>query len=385
MRILSHVVSLERLGGIEVSTLEVSRALAARGHDVHLVYGVPVTALSNLDMRTDLEAAGITLHGPHNFYLSPKRPISSLASFGPPATLAARLRPDVLWLQRFEMIFWGHTVSRRSGTPMVCHLHHAPMFRRGTSVLARGVTQFVAVSDFMRRRWVDAGVDARRVRVVHNAVPPQAYRAGGTLELRAARQALELPLDVPTALYYGRFEKAKGLGVALDAWDDLSLRPEQAHLVLAGDFPPDAPVDLRTRVAERAANGRATVLPGQRDVLPLLHAADVVVFPSLLDEAFGRVVLEGLVTQRPVVGSDIGGVPEILAGPLDRLLVPPGDAAALASTLASMLRWRQDEPGLGELCRWHAEARFSFDTHVEQLEAVLGESAGRHRRSTVRD
>jgi glycosyltransferase involved in cell wall biosynthesis len=370
MKILTHVISLERLGGLEVNTLEATKALAARGHDVHVLYGAPLLGTSGPETRAEFEAAGATLHGPYPFASTLQNAWAAIPGFIPAARFAARLRADVLWLQRPEQIIWGQTVSRLSGTPLVSHLHHVPNYGRALKPLNRGVAHFIAVSHFMRARWSASGIDERRIDVVYNAVPAAAYPPGGERERDLARQALGLPAGVPIALYYGRLEEAKGLGVTLAAWQRLAPKMGEAHLVFAGDYAPSGQA-WRARTAHVAATGTVTVLPNQGNVVPLLHAADVVLFPSLLEESFGRVVLEALMTRRPVLASDIGAVPEILTGPLDRLLVPPGDATALADGIAGLLNWRQTEPELGSLCGAEAQARFSFDGYIDSLEESL--------------
>ncbi|WP_369130481.1 glycosyltransferase family 4 protein [Modestobacter roseus] len=372
MRILTQVYTLERVGGIEIYTLEVGRELAARGHDVHLVHGPALLGPEAPTMRPDLEAAGITLHGPHPFRSpTPVTALSAVRDALPSAALAARLRPDVLWLQRFEHVLWGQVVARRSGTPLVSHLHHALRGGPLVTLAARGVRRFIAVSEFMRQRWVDDGLPAGRIDVLHNAVPAAQYPVGGVPERDRARQALGLPADVPIALFYGRLEQDKGLRLALDAWDRTAGRRGAAHLVLAGEFPPTADPALAPRVADLVRTGQATLLPLQRDVVPLLHAADVVLFPSQLPESFGRVALEGLITGRPVLATAVGGVPEILSGPLTELLVPQTDVATFAERLVALLGWRERDPGLGARCAAHAATHFSFPDHVDRLEELL--------------
>jgi glycosyltransferase involved in cell wall biosynthesis len=382
MRIVTQALSTERLGGIEVSTVEVCRALVARGHEVHLLHG-PHLGFTEVDSTADYEAAGVVVHGPFPLSTSLAGAPAAIPSFLPAARLVDRLQPDVLWLQRFEHVIWGQVVSRRAHIPLVCHLHHMPNFGRAMPYLASGVTRFIAVSEFIRQQWADRGLDPARIDVVHNAVPSDTYSPGRIAERADARAFLGLPAGAPTALYYGRLAAAKGVGVVLDAWQRLSAGASGAHLVLAGDLDPSDDPGVAAQVAELVAQGTATVLPAQRDVLPLLHAADVVLFPTLLPEAFGRVTLEALVTERPVLASRIGAVPEVLTGPLEQLLVPPGDACALAEQLGTLLDWRQTQPELGALCAARAAADFSFSAHLDAIERVLAGVAcqrGRTRR-----
>ncbi|MGY1856584.1 glycosyltransferase family 4 protein [Modestobacter sp. SYSU DS0290] len=380
MRILTQVYTLERVGGIEINTLEVTRELAARGHEVHVVHGPPLLAPGAPSMRADLESAGVAVHGPQPF-LAPslRTALPAVRDALPTAALAARLRPDVVWLQRFEHIIWGQVVARRSGAPLVCHLHHALNGGPLTTLAGRGVQRFIAVSEFMRRRWVDGGLPARRIEVLHNAVPAARYPVGGDAERSRARQSLGLPAEVPIALFYGRLEQDKGLRLALDAWDRTAGRRGAAHLVLAGEFPPTADPALAPRVADLVRSGSATLLPLQRDVAPLLHAADLVLFPSQLPESFGRVALEALMTGRPVLATAVGGVPEILSGSLTGLLVPQTDVAAFADRLVDLLDWRTTDPGLGGRCAADAAARFSFPEHVDRLEQLLDRERRRNR------
>ncbi|WP_222192806.1 glycosyltransferase family 4 protein [Modestobacter italicus] len=381
MKILTNALSLERLGGVEVNALEVTRALVSRGHEVHLVFGPPLSDGVLPDMRPEFEAAGVTLHGPQAF-LPPTVATAVPAALRslPTASLAARLRPDVLWLQRFEHAIWGQVVARRSGTPIVCHLHHALNASRLVPVAASGVRRFIAVSAFMREHWAAAGLAPERIDVVHNAVPEGGYPVGGQAERAMARTELGLPPDVPIALFYGRLDESKGLRMALDAWDRATPRLRGAHLLLAGDFTPGGDPALPGRVAELVSGGAATLLPAQRDVVPLLHATDLVLFPSQLPESFGRVALEGLMTGRPVLATSVGGVPEILSGALSRLLVPQTDVDAFAAGLVDLLDWRRADPGLGTRCATQAREHFSFTDHVTRVEQVLS----RHSRGAAR-
>jgi glycosyltransferase involved in cell wall biosynthesis len=101
------------------------------------------------------------------------------------------------------------------------------------------------------------------------------------------------------------------------------------------------------------------LMPFSRDVPSLLAVSDVVVFPSV-EPHFARPVMEAAAMARPVVASDIGGVNEIVEDGVTGVLVPPGDAAALAGALARVLR---DEDGsvapMGE--RAYQAARQLFD------------------------
>jgi glycosyltransferase involved in cell wall biosynthesis len=267
-------------------------------------------------------------------------------------------------------VIWGQVVARVARTPLVCHLHGMPSHDR-LALLSSGVAQFVAVSDYVRDAYVELGIAPERITRVHNALPDGAYPDGGDLERARARRQLDLPADVPVVLCYGQMTVEKGVGTLLSAWQRVRAAVPDALLVLVDSISghrvvPDVQAEL-----DRLDPASYRVFPAASDVVPFLHASDVVAFPTQLPEAFGRVVLEGMTSGRPVVASRIGAVPEVLSGEMARLLVTPRSPEELAGRLLAVLGWRRDEPGLGQACRDHVARRFPFDAHVAALEDVL--------------
>ena len=371
LRVLTQLLTTPPTGGIELCTCQDARALVQRGHRVDIAYGMD-RQFSNMS-----EAAGIGMCGPFPFAFAPRSALRDIARFIPAARWARSRHADVLWLNRFEHIIWAQVISRAARIPIVCQLHHGPNFRRvAQAQLVHGVAHFIAVSDFMRRTWIDSGVAPDRISVVYNAVPTADYPFAGSAERLSASERLGLPGGA-VVLYYGRILPDKGVGVLLDAWRRLDLSHRPATLVLVGSPEPAADATIAERLKQV---NRATVrwFPMQASVVPFLHAADVVIFPSLMPEAFGRVVIEAMSTGRPVIASRVGAVPEILDGPMARFLVEPGDAGKLAAATDSLLDWRTTEPELAQLCADWVAARFPCDAHVDQLERLLLKYA-RHR------
>jgi glycosyltransferase involved in cell wall biosynthesis len=238
------------------------------------------------------------------------------------------------------------------------------------SRLQHRVAHFVAVSNFMREAWIGAGLDAERVSVIVNALPPGGYPRGGLLERSAARERIGLSEDVNIVLCYGRMLREKGVGTLLKAWAELGLSPDEAQLVLVGSTTLLDDPELAQLFGELNP-ASIHLFPMQIDVVPFLHAADVVVFPTWLEEGFGRVVLEGLATGRPVIASRVGAVPEILSGAMTRFLVEPQNSSELRDAIASLLNWRRTEPELELECAQWVEARYSFEDHISAMENVL--------------
>ncbi|MGD0254550.1 MAG: glycosyltransferase family 4 protein [Acidimicrobiales bacterium] len=370
MKILMSVNDLAPIGGVEINVLEIGKELSRRGNEIDMLY------LRGGILEDDYRLFCRALRRVPSFAFSSRRALRDLRGMAPAVLTALRLRPDVVFVNHFEEIVYGTLSSRPSRAPLVCHLqwmsvsHHRPV-----RLMSRAVHRFVAVSEYMRDRWVEAGVDPGRIVVVPNGVDLAAYPLGGEEELKRSRHELGLPDEAFVVLYCGRIDMEKGVEVLLDAWWRMGISPDNARLVLAG-----SPV---LQPAEYLDNLRAQAPPGchwfaaQRDVVTLMHAADLVVLPSIVDEAAGRVVLEAMATGRPVIASRSGGIPEVLDGDFARLLVTRGDASELAERLLAFADWRRREPQLGAACRAHVAQRFTLDRTVNGIEQVLFDVVGR--------
>lgn len=97
------------------------------------------------------------------------------------------------------------------------------------------------------------------------------------------------------------------------------------------------------------------------------HSADVVVFPSVCNAAFGMSIMEAMACRRPVVATHTGGIPAVVVDGETGLLVDRGNAAALAQALLRLLRDKALQTAMGEKGYQRAVTAFSWDHLVETL------------------
>jgi glycosyltransferase involved in cell wall biosynthesis len=279
------------------------------------------------------------------------------------------------------------------GMPLVTLLHavwvddHPQLARR--LLHADAVT---TVSDYVRDAVIAAAPRlAGRTFTVRNGVDLEAFpgrhavtaaEEDAVLEWRARLDARDRPLVVAV----GRVAPEKGQHVLAAAAALLAGRGVRPVVAIVGQLggayerPGRARVPLwrelealvpkyAERVAASGAGADVRLLGAlvPADVRRLLAAADVFVSPSLAPEPCGLPVLEALAMDLPVVGTDGGATPELVgdAG----VLVPPGDAGALADALASLLSSDRARAALARRAR-HEACRHSWDATAEQLDAV---------------
>jgi glycosyltransferase involved in cell wall biosynthesis len=126
----------------------------------------------------------------------------------------------------------------------------------------------------------------------------------------------------------GRIDERKGIAVAIAALADL---PAEATLTVAGAGDEAHLAELRALAERSGVAGRVTFTGAVADVAGVYAAADAVLFPVIWDEPFGLVPLEAMAAGRPVVATGTGGSAEFLDDDSNALLVPRGDAPALAA------------------------------------------------------
>lgn len=372
MRILAVADELDPHGGQERSQLEVSAGLAARGHAVDLVYRSPGAFLERYAGFTASMHQVPILRGQRGAGSSWPRLVATAAR----ASRYGRAA-DVVYLNDDRHSVFGAALTTLPSRPLVCHLRLpvSAARTRQDRIGLRAVDRFIAVSDHTRTAYVEDGMGAERVEVVHNGIDPARFPLATADNRAAARTSFGLDHDAFVVAYVGRLDPAKGIETLLEAWRRLDIPPPHGQLLLAGGPRNHRTMEEATAYVDglKAATRPETSmwLDRQADVVPVYHAADVVVLPSVFEEPFGRVLVEAMACGRPAVASAVGGIPEVLTGELSRFLVPPTDGAALEAVLRSLQGWQFADPDLGQRARAHVEANFTVDHTVDGVAAVL--------------
>jgi glycosyltransferase involved in cell wall biosynthesis len=202
------------------------------------------------------------------------------------------------------------------------------------------VTKYLAVSGFVRRKYVEAGWPADRIEVKSNFAWRNPTRGGPGRYF----------------LYLGRLSPEKGVATLLAAW-----RRSSARLLVIGDGPT---AQALRGGAPPNVEFRPTVSPAE--VPALIREARALLLPSLWYEAQPRVILEAYAAGVPVLASDLGALPEAVP-PDSGLLVAPGDAGAWADAVERLLDDRESERlGQGAWRRWRDQ--YSPERALQNLE-----------------
>lgn len=172
----------------------------------------------------------------------------------------------------------------------------------------------------------------------------------------------------PAVLFVGVLELYKGIDVLATAWPRVAARVPDAVLTIVGRGPR---ADLVRRLGREANHVTWTERLSTEAVAAALDDATCLVLPSRR-EGMGRVVVEALCRGRPVVGSDSGGIRDLVRNGENGLLVPEGDVDALADALVSVLSDRGLAQRLADAARPSVEPFVATpEEYAERLRALV--------------
>jgi sugar transferase (PEP-CTERM/EpsH1 system associated) len=350
-----HLVHSLSIGGMEVLLVDCINRMPPERYRHAVVCLTRYTSFADNITRPDVE-----------LYALGKPPGLGLGTHLVFWRLMRRLRPTVLHTYNLSALEYAFTAAM-AGVPVRVHAEHGrdasdpeglnPRHNFLRRRLVPFVDRFIPVSDNLDR-WLDEVVRIPRAKTlfIKNGVDTDKFAPGGA----AALDSPWAPDDFVIGTV-ARVQDVKNHAGLVDAFARLrALLPESAprmKLSIIGDGPLLPAV--RRQVAELGLEN-AVWLPGARsDITALLHSFSLFALPSLA-EGTPVSLLEAMASGLPVVASCVGGIPEVVTDGEHGLLVPAGDADALAQALARYVR----EPGLGDrhghAGRLRIEERFSM-------------------------
>ena len=213
---------------------------------------------------------------------------------------------------------------------------------------------FIAPSHFLRAKMIQHGLDAERLTVIPNFIEISIFETTPSVPPSGGEEGEEESY----LLYFGRLSKEKGLRTLIQA---VAQVPD-SRLKIVGDGPQRQELEA---LAECTAYGRVEFAGYQRmeRLLATLKSARIVVLPSEWYENCPYAILEAFAVGKPVIASDIGGIPELVEDGRDGLLFEPGNSEELADRIRFLLHDSHRIQQLGSNARKKIEEKYGAELH----------------------
>ncbi len=372
----------ERLAGAERSLLGLLEGLD-RGK-FHAVVAVPERG----ELSSRLEQIGIrVLVCRLGIVARSRNPFRTLASIFRLAAGVLRLsrvirreEAAIVHCNQNVYVLYAAAASWLSGAACVWHVRNrVERFWLAGSIAYRMADRIICISDSLRQPFLDAFADAgEKVLTVHNGIGVADRR--GKEPLASLRDEFGIGSGDRVVGTVGRITRWKGQDCFLKAASAVADGCPVLKVFVVGDCiegtageQRDAEVfrdELHSLAADLGIASR-TVFTGYReDAANIMRLFDVFVLPSV-EEPFGRVLLEAMAGEVPVVATASGGVPEIIRDGKDGLLVPPREPEPMARAISSLLDDRELACQLVASASSRVVEQFSMSSSVKRVEAVF--------------
>jgi len=364
---------MTRPGGVQAHIRDLSAWLRGRGHEVTIVAPPPMHGSPVSGVRTLGRVRRVTVHGTLSEICYVPR--------GEMAVFAAEMRGAELvhlhtpWTPLLPLQVW-----RNLKLPAVATFHATLPADAGLA----GRAMRAAARYFMKR--LDAVIvpsvsplsSLPKISGVEPVVLPPSVDLNAWTEAGQAREAAGGTVRVA---YLGRFEERKGVDVLLEAWRMLASRTSGLELTIAGGGAMESAVLAATQ-SPWGKTIRYVPEPDAEEARRIVGNTDIFVAPARFGESFGIVLTEAMAAGAVPVAAANSGYTTVMTGEGSPLLVPPGDAAALAERLEALAKDAALRERLQNWGRAHAAA---FDMscvgprYEKLFEAVLARRGAKSR------
>ena len=282
---------------------------------------------------------------------------------------------DLIYTNSLKADVYGALAARFAGVPLIWHMHdridgrYLPAAAAWlVRLLARSLPSCVVANSASTLEALNLG----------DSKPAAIIASGLTREHMERSWVPQRSNAVPQIGIVGRIAPWKGQDVFLEAAALLLRKGIAAHFRIAGSalFGEESYERELYRLAQELGIRKDVEFLGFSDVPVFLRSLDILVHASKIPEPFGQVIIEGMGAELPVVATDGGGPREIIENGRTGLLVPMGDATALAEALAGLITQPERAHSLAAAGRRHVLEHFTIEQSARRSEVLYQELVG---------
>ncbi|UCB48984.1 MAG: glycosyltransferase family 4 protein [Deltaproteobacteria bacterium] len=283
--------------------------------------------------------------------------------------------------------FLGRLASKLAGVPVIVHTVHGfafhdeeplwrqVLFRNLERLGSRWCDKMIFISQPLID-WAlkDHIVAEEKVAKIYSGIRVDKFHPVKKQEKDRIRSKWELKQEEAVVGMVSKLWEGKGHHVLIGAFKLLKERIKDAKLVIVGE---GYLYDELLRMVDTNGLRESVLFTGfQMDVSEIIATFDVAVLPSFF-EGMGRVLLEAMAMEKPVVASRVGGIPDLIDQGINGLLVRPGNVRELAEALEKVLSDKKLARKMGREGRKRVEGQFSADVMVQSIDKVYRELLAR--------
>lgn len=233
-------------------------------------------------------------------------------------------------------------------------------------------TRIIANSHSIAHACIQAGICSDRVVTIYNPIDIEVIQQTPSKIREKIRTELFIPQKSLVIGIVGSIQPLKGHTEFINASLEIAAHIPEMHFIVVGNTPDESNKlffeELKTIVSRSRHAERFHFLGFREDIPDIMQTIDILVIPSWR-EPFGRVAVEGLAAGCAVIGTNVGGLPEIITHDVDGILIPPKDPDALLAGIHRLLCEPELRKRFSKAGKQTAQ-RFTIRRHVKQIQKL---------------
>lgn len=282
-------------------------------------------------------------------------------------------RYDVIHTHGFKADLWGAIVGRLTGVPIIIStVHNQEQYLKNSIVrfIEKWIISpiddtIIVVSEGVKRFLIKTGgIPEKKIKKVYYGINPADIKID---KERDIREELGIDKDAPLIGCIGRLVEQKGHKYLIRAAKRVIEIFPQAKFFIIGRGKLEK--NLKKLAQNNSLNSGIIFAGFRTDIYSIIDKLDLIVMPSLW-EGLGLVLLEAMALGKPIVATDVGGIPEVVENKKTGILVPAKDPNALAEAIINLLEDYSVAARMGEMGKASVKERFSSVKMVKEIELI---------------
>jgi len=381
---VAHIITRFDKGGSAENTFLSSRGLAHLGYDISLVMGLSRESQMGIEEQksvarnfSELAHAGVKIVEIPTLVRA-LNPISDLRAFMSMVVLFRKTRPHIVHTHTSKAGILGRWAACACRVPVIIHTPHGHVFwgyfgkvKTGVFIVLEMITALITDSLVMLTEREKNDHIAYHIAppgkydVIHSGINLKCFQ-DGRKKSSHMKKVLKIKGNIPIVGTVGRCTAIKGQEYFVEAAAKVREQFPTCIFVILGDG--DDRLFLET-MAHKEGLAEHIIFTGWRnDVAEIMSTFDVFVLPSL-NEGMGRAIVEAMVMEKPIVASNVGGIPDLVISGVNGYLVPPGNSSALAEKIIELLDDETTRVQMGKSGGTMASC-YSAESMVEKLDRL---------------
>lgn len=374
---VAHIITRLIQGGAQESVLLTAKYLAARDFDIYLISGPSLGPEGSISLDEIKDKVKL--------FIIPEliREINifkDLIAFIKLYVFIKKNGFDIVHTHTSKAGMLGRLAAGCAATPVIIHTPHGHFFYGHfgflktkffillEKIMSLFTDKIIMLTEIDKNEHIKFGIGKEdKFTVISDGIEINKFITRGIVDRAQARREFGIPPEIPLIGIVARLVAVKGHKYLLRAFKMLLEKTPDARLLIVGD---GALKENLKRYCNKNGMADKVIFAGLRyDVPRILSMLDLVALPSL-NEGLGIALLEAMAMKKPVVASDIAGIPEIVEDGVVGYLVPPKDPASLANRISKIIQNPRLAEAMGENGFKKIVSSFSIESKMDELERL---------------